>query len=359
MENTHVFGRPESQSGKEGFGFQKPPFTLALTRPAKGSFLSKNPHFPCVPFQEKGDFLTENSLFQEMGIRGPCLGSGQSQCLLGICPEFAQDSLGKCPGPASPFRPKSARKGVKIKFDLAKGFCREKFWAKFAFWRGAVRGECLKAKQLLHGEKGRKTANPHPESTFGWVLIGWALGWLLNTYSSIRGTTANLSASLRCLTKILWEVRGTFKLAQMLICRGQKSRQSWRGGTIPKNTTTRGWPREANFKLGISKRINKRNYLGGGGQTHQGEGGSEVVLLSPPPHPLLASSGSRGQNPSRRILFTKLLSQAIRVVDIGGIRVKKSIFLLLWWWGEVFRTLGIQGLRVGMSRARSGPKSSS
>ena len=26
------------------------------------------------------------------------------------------------------------------------------------------------------GEKGRETANTHPESAFGWVLIGWALG---------------------------------------------------------------------------------------------------------------------------------------------------------------------------------------
>ena len=25
--------------------------------------------------------------------------------------------------------------------------------------------------------EGRKTPNTHPESFFGWVLIGWALGW--------------------------------------------------------------------------------------------------------------------------------------------------------------------------------------
>ena len=41
----------------------------------------------------------------------------------------------------------------------------------------------LMAKQLLHGAKGRKTANTHPESAFAWVLIGWALGrslpWVL------------------------------------------------------------------------------------------------------------------------------------------------------------------------------------
>ena len=30
-------------------------------------------------------------------------------------------------------------------------------------------------KQLLHGEKGRTTAKTHPESAFGWVLIGWVL----------------------------------------------------------------------------------------------------------------------------------------------------------------------------------------
>ena len=34
-------------------------------------------------------------------------------------------------------------------------------------------------KQLLHGAKGRETANTHPESAFGWVLIGRALGRLL------------------------------------------------------------------------------------------------------------------------------------------------------------------------------------
>ena len=39
------------------------------------------------------------------------------------------------------------------------------------FWQRS-----LTAKQLLHGAKGRKTANTHPESAFGWVLIGWALG---------------------------------------------------------------------------------------------------------------------------------------------------------------------------------------
>ena len=37
----------------------------------------------------------------------------------------------------------------------------------------------LTARQLLHGAKGGQTANTHPESAFGWVLIGWALGRLL------------------------------------------------------------------------------------------------------------------------------------------------------------------------------------
>ena len=39
------------------------------------------------------------------------------------------------------------------------------------FWQ-----QSLTAKQLLHGAKRRGTANTHPESAFGWVLIGWALG---------------------------------------------------------------------------------------------------------------------------------------------------------------------------------------
>ena len=39
------------------------------------------------------------------------------------------------------------------------------------FWQRS-----LTAKQLFHGAKGRKTANTHPESAFGWVLIGWACG---------------------------------------------------------------------------------------------------------------------------------------------------------------------------------------
>ena len=34
----------------------------------------------------------------------------------------------------------------------------------------------LTAKQLLHGEKGRKTANPHPESASGVSTLGGPLG---------------------------------------------------------------------------------------------------------------------------------------------------------------------------------------
>ena len=37
-------------------------------------------------------------------------------------------------------------------------------------------------EKLFHGEKGRKTEETHPESAFGWVLIGWALG------SSLKGS---------------------------------------------------------------------------------------------------------------------------------------------------------------------------
>ena len=57
-------GKRAIKEGKEGFGVQKPPFSLALTRPGKGSFLSKNPIFPVFPCRRKGIFLTENSLFQ-------------------------------------------------------------------------------------------------------------------------------------------------------------------------------------------------------------------------------------------------------------------------------------------------------
>ena len=49
------------------------------------------------------------------------------------------------------------------------------------FWQRS-----LTAKQPLHGAKGRKTANTHPESAFGWVLIGWALGCSLISYKEHR-----------------------------------------------------------------------------------------------------------------------------------------------------------------------------
>ena len=39
------------------------------------------------------------------------------------------------------------------------------------FWKQQLTG-----KQLLNGEKGRKTVKTHSESAFGWVRIGWVLG---------------------------------------------------------------------------------------------------------------------------------------------------------------------------------------
>ena len=85
-------------SRKEGFGVKKPAFPSALTRAGKGSFRSKDPHVRCVPLQQRGDFLTENSLFlfqdegktgfldpetlfSRKGGFGACLGSGESQYL--------------------------------------------------------------------------------------------------------------------------------------------------------------------------------------------------------------------------------------------------------------------------------------
>ena len=49
---------PESPfPGKEGFGVQKPPFSLALTRPGKGGvFCQKIPIFPVFPCRKKGIF---------------------------------------------------------------------------------------------------------------------------------------------------------------------------------------------------------------------------------------------------------------------------------------------------------------
>ena len=57
-------------------------------------------------------------------------------------------------------RKRSERKGVTSK-NLAKGFCRAKFWAKFPFWRGAVRGEVFR-------EVGREVFH----EVFGVVLLG-------------------------------------------------------------------------------------------------------------------------------------------------------------------------------------------
>ena len=49
-------------------------------------------------------------------------------------------------------------------------------------------------QQLLHGAKGRETANTHPESAFGWVLIGWALGRSLS-FSNRASPKENSEAS--------------------------------------------------------------------------------------------------------------------------------------------------------------------
>ena len=45
--------------------------------------------------------------------------------------------------------------------NLAKGFCRAKFWAKFPFWRGEVRGEVFRevCREVFH-------------EVFGLVLLG-------------------------------------------------------------------------------------------------------------------------------------------------------------------------------------------
>ena len=52
--------------------------------------------------------------------------------------------------------------------SLAKGFCAEKFWAKFTFWRGAVRGEVFgKVFGLVllgHSEQKKLQPRLQPES---------------------------------------------------------------------------------------------------------------------------------------------------------------------------------------------------
>ena len=56
-------------------------------------------------------------------------------------------------------RQKCVRMGLVLL--LAKGFCRTKFWAKFPFWRGAVRGEVFRevCREVFH-------------EVFGLVLLG-------------------------------------------------------------------------------------------------------------------------------------------------------------------------------------------
>ena len=48
-----------------------------------------------------------------------------------------------------------------LTLKLAMGFCRAKFWAKFPFWRGAVRGEVFRevCREVFH-------------EVFGLVLLG-------------------------------------------------------------------------------------------------------------------------------------------------------------------------------------------
>ena len=57
---------------------------------------------------------------------------------------------------------------------LAMGFCRAKFWAKFPFWRGAVRGEVFRevCREVFH-------------EVFGLVLLG---------HSEQKKTSAKTSA---------------------------------------------------------------------------------------------------------------------------------------------------------------------
>ena len=69
-------------------------------------------------------------------------------------------------------------------------------WKNTCCWQ-----QSLTAKQLLHGAKGRKTANTHPESFFGWALIGWAVGRSLTQMEGLtkvepcRGKTAPTAIS--------------------------------------------------------------------------------------------------------------------------------------------------------------------
>ena len=61
----------------------------------------------------------------------------------------------------------------------------------------------LTGKQLLHGEKGKKTAKTHPESAFGWVLIGWVLGRSLKVFQICRKAFQPEFGSYRGLARVL------------------------------------------------------------------------------------------------------------------------------------------------------------
>ena len=57
----------------------------------------------------------------------------------------------------------------------------------------------LMAKQLLHGAKGRKSANAHPESAFGWVRfwVGpWALVEMCLSWFSLTRPLPSLDAQI-------------------------------------------------------------------------------------------------------------------------------------------------------------------
>ena len=84
----------------------------------------------------------------------------------------------------SPF---SSQKKSRFASDFLRGGNRASWGLKnrAIFW-GAVKIAAAAAENratLVHsdGEKGRKTAKTHPESTSGWVLIGWVLDLSLRT----------------------------------------------------------------------------------------------------------------------------------------------------------------------------------
>ena len=64
----------------------------------------------------------------------------------------------------------------------------------------------LKGKELLHGEKGRKTAKTHPESTFGRVLLGWVLWRSLKLFMGLSQEYPWIVPGLsRHFPEISWE----------------------------------------------------------------------------------------------------------------------------------------------------------